>query len=679
MKSLEEIVSLMQAQGRPVDNAALQKAMPRLLEIMALPEPIETRRIAARKFIASLTDDYVANQIASKQGTIMAINEGLGGRDAPIFTRSLPRPRSIPQMGGIPSAVATAARKDVSPILAQAITAGKWGAGAAAGTAALGGLFLIGNQIKGWEKEPDNSSLVTYDYREWLQHQEDLVGTEGREPDRETPYFMQSLDEFMGSGRERVTDAAMSGMESVVDYSAPELLHNMAGFYSQRTPQEYREGMSHRGLAGRSRTKVTDFGSPYQGIMGSQMVFAQQDLLEERERWLRQQYALTYDPNGAGLFGMRGMISRARHTGYSYAPGGMPVQEGYGGTKKRGLRAFDLNSGDWKIKVDDADTVLLQRAGIRGLVGSVFGNREQYSFRLSGIDAPEVSHRDELTGQPLYHTPQPGGSAGARGLQQILAANRGQLELLVDPSESTYGRQLGVLYAGGMNVNYELVRRGHAAFLPFGKEENDMLNWSVLSSAQSGSAKAGRGMWQHPYWKAYYGISQTSGQSITFNTFTRMNKIAQSQSTMDTLALMEHAERSGFYNNAMALEASRIGIMTHVGPDKVTPVVTGKAAAHYDSYLHEVLSDTSNWMKTHGTGYNHNKFSARGGYRNLDKALVLDSMGQTNSIWAKRRLTAFDRYASSGKKELRRYKQMMQQQEANQNIFNSNIKHYEYN
>jgi endonuclease YncB( thermonuclease family) len=676
--SLEEIVELMRLQDRPVPEDALAQAMPRLNEIMAMPASVEERRMLAQQHIDSLTRDYIPNQIAAKQHVILGVTEGIGGRNAPITTRSMAR--AMPKASTVLSAAdAFAERAGITPLLARAIEGGKAAGGIMAGVAAVGGLTLLAAQMRRDEPSGSNSSLVNYDYQEWLEHQQEFMGTGGQEPDRSTPYMMRSLQEFMGSARGGAEDYVISTAERTMDYSPQQLLQSMSGFYSQRTLSEYREGMSHRGLAGRSRAQITDFGSPYQGIMGSQMVFAQQDVLEEREKWLRQQYALTYDPNGAGWFGMRNIISRARHTGYSYVGGTTAVADGYGGLKKRGLRALDLNSGRWKVEVDDADTVLIKRAGIRGLAQSVFGGREQYSFRMSGIDAPEVAHRDEITGEPLYHTPQPAGFAGARALQAILDANKGQLELLIDPSESTYGRQLGVLFAGGTNVNYELVRRGNAAFLPFGKEENDMLDWGALGALQRRSAQIGRGMWQHPYWQAYYGVSQTSGESITFNTFTRMNKIAQSQSTMDTLALMEHAENSGFYSNAMALEASRIGIMTHVGPDKLTPVVTGRAAAHYDSYLHEVLSDTNNWMKTHGTGYNQNKFSARGGYRNLDKALVLDSMGNTDSIWSKRRLAAFDRYATTGKKELRRYRQMMMQQEANQNIFNSNIHHYEYN
>ncbi len=426
---------------------------------------------------------------------------------------------------------------------------------------------------------------------------------------------------------------------SLVTYNYKEWLSRQAEFSGQRDPND-RSGMSEQGMAGALRKSNTDFGSPYQGIMGSQVVFYEQEMLREREKWLREQYgAVHYDPV-SGLFGMQGILTRARHKGYAYIPDGTAVQNGYANLKGNHLMKINLGDGKWKMKVDDADTIVLQRGGLRGALGGIFGLNKSYTFRMSGIDAPEVAHNDGLD---KYHAEQPGGRAGAAGFAAMLASGQ-NLELVYNPTDTTYGRALGVVLAEGKNLNYEVVRRGHAAFLPFGKEENDMQRWGPLKSMQDMAVRSSRGMWQHPYFKAYHDATMSSGDSITFNTFTQLDKIVAKQSTMDILSLMEQAQARGQYSAADAVEATRIGSFTHRGPDHVQPVVTGQAAAHYNSYLHEALSDTATWSKTHGTGMNPNRHSRRGGYGSLDKALVLDSMGHTSSVWSRRRLAAYERY-----------------------------------
>lgn len=461
---------------------------------------------------------------------------------------------------------------------------------------------------------------------------------------------------------------------SLVSYSYDEWLRHQSEFSGQRPREDQNQGMWSGGVGGAGRAAYTDFGSPYQGIMGSQMVFYQQELLQEREKYLREQYgAIHYDPM-TGMFGMQGILARARHQGYSYIGDGTPVANGYANLRGEHLMKINLGDGKWKMKVDDADTIMLQRGGLRGAVASIFGLNKQYSFRLSGIDAPETAHAGQSN---RWHSPQPHGNAAGAAFQAMLADQK-NLELVFNPEETTYGRQMGVMLGDGKNLNYELVRRGQASFLPFGKQSDDMLRWGPLRAMHNQAVASSRGMWQHPYWKAYADVSAASGESITFNTFTQLNKIAQSQSTMDTLSLMEQAQAQGMYSTESALEASRIGKFTHLGADNLKPAITGETAAHYSSYLHEMLSENKKWSSTHGTGNSQKTVSRRGTYGKLDNALVLDSMGHNNSVWSRRRLAAFERYdTGKGLNYTRRQRMAAQQRGINNTLFDSQQKHYE--
>lgn len=634
--TLEEVGEFLKRQGRYGYENIIDQTI-KDLKGLETTGSIETDKIAITQYLDKRTADLLDSRIRSKASLI-----------ASTFNENITNIRTV---GTTPITLAT---KVASPKVAKGLALG-FGA-----VTAFGAAWAFASDDDD-SNESSRSSIVNYNYQEWLDYQQQFMGS----GQVEEPTFNVYQQQFIGNNGEAV----------------PNVFNNAVGkFFGQRSTENFhKNGMAHAGIAGRNRGIFTDFGSPYQGIFGSQIVFANQELLDEREKYLRAQYGAVHFDSQTGLFGMQGILARARHQGYSYISGGESVAKGYANLNGRNLMRINLGDGNWKISVDDADTILVKRAGLRGTVASIFGLNKGYSFRLSGIDAPEVEHKNELTGESLYHVPQPGGKAGAAGLQRLLADTK-NLELVFNPNDTSYGRMLGVLFSGEKNLNYELVRRGHAAFLPYGKKENDMLDWTILADLQSKSHMAGRGMWQHPYWKAYYDVSQNSNESITFNTFTRLNKIAQSQSTMDTLSMMELAQQQGFYSNAMAQETARIGILTHVGPDRLSPHITGKTAAHYNSYLHEMKSDTINWMQTAGTGNVQNRFSARNGYGKLDKALVLDSMANTDSIWNKKRLSAFETYDQmTNDKRLRRYYKMMTGQQAiNQNIFNSNIRHHEF-
>jgi endonuclease YncB( thermonuclease family) len=93
------------------------------------------------------------------------------------------------------------------------------------------------------------------------------------------------------------------------------------------------------------------------------------------------------------------------------------------------------------VHIEDGDTMILLTA-----------DKVQHRIRLVSIDAPETRHGAKRPAQPFSQ-------ASKQGLSDLLAGN----EIAAScPGQDRYGRNLCELQAGGVNVNYELVRRGLA-------------------------------------------------------------------------------------------------------------------------------------------------------------------------------------------------------------------------
>jgi endonuclease YncB( thermonuclease family) len=461
---------------------------------------------------------------------------------------------------------------------------------------------------------------------------------------------------------------------SLVTFNYNEWLENQEQFYGQRSQYDQTHGMHDSGIAGAARKLFTDFGSPYRGIMGSQVVFHDQELLKEREQWLRSQYgAKHFDPD-VGLHGFWGPFQSARRKTTTFIPAGEHVAPGTYKSLKGDLLKINLRDGNWKMSVEDADTIVVQRGGVRGALGSFFGMNRSYSFRMAGIDAPETTH-----GAASYHAPQPGAEA-AKTLLQMMTKGATNLELVFDPGQSTYGRMMGAVIADGKNVNFELVKQGAVAALPFyAKGRDPMIQYSGLLAAEARAHTAGRGIWSQPYYKAFWDVTKGRDENVTFNTLTRKNKIVRNVWQMDMLSLMETSQAQGFYSTAQATESARVASTSkgHRGPDRIRPNVGGPKHSHYNTYLSEMMRDVGTWTKTHGTGRKQNKFKSKGNYGKLDKGLALDTLGSTDRVWNRRRLQAFEHYGS-GKRLQQSRKQRMaaEQRRINQEFGSSPINHH---
>lgn len=91
------------------------------------------------------------------------------------------------------------------------------------------------------------------------------------------------------------------------------------------------------------------------------------------------------------------------------------------------------------IVVIDGDTVLFKPDHYHP------SSRAFLKVRLADIDAPEAN--------------QPHGEAATRALKNLVLKQRATLEIV---ATDHYGRKLGRLDVAGVEINLELVRRGHA-------------------------------------------------------------------------------------------------------------------------------------------------------------------------------------------------------------------------
>lgn len=183
----------------------------------------------------------------------------------------------------------------------------------------------------------------------------------------------------------------------------------------------------------------------------------------------------------------------------------------------------EINLKNYRIEVDDADTLILRKKMRPSL--------KPISIRLSGIDAPETKHSNEFT-DPLkkyrINQAQPLGEEASDRLRSILSKST-NLRLVVDPVQKTYGRYLGVLLDGNKNINLDMVRSGHVSSLEFGSIKTDMVDRSLFMKAGSEAEKSGKGIWGHQFFKNWKEMSNAYGSDITFNTLTNAIKLAENK------------------------------------------------------------------------------------------------------------------------------------------------------
>jgi len=474
------------------------------------------------------------------------------------------------------------------------------------------------------------------------------------------------------------------GPESLRTMNYQVWLEGQGEFYGTRDPRKTkRAGMSPTGIAAMGKRAFTDFGSPYRGPVYSSHVFEQQELLDAREKYLRSSFgAKHYDPVN-GLFGKVQQIWPSlgvNTSGHSFLT--QDVQRAdpsnYAGLQGAGLQKVSLSEGNWKVKVEDADTIVVQRGGIRGAIASFFGANRGFSFRLAGIDAPEIVHGNgifNLKGSSMQS--QPKGEA-ARVALEAMIGKTGKLDLVFDPTNVTYGRMVGAVIGDGQNLNFELVRRGMAGALPFYKKGTEpMIDYHSLGRIEKTAHGAQAGMWSEPFFQAAYDVTDAAGSRITWATFANTNKLVKNSATMSGGALMMNAQAQGFYSTADSIAAAEIG--ARIGKLGFSDDARSSMPMHYapkaphTTYMEQLLQDTGSLTSTHGSTYDR-KLSSGTGYGNYDKSMSLDQLSTTNSMWGKRKLEAYEMYGV--RRRNLRSKMAAGQRHQNHQMFNSPIGHH---
>jgi len=464
-------------------------------------------------------------------------------------------------------------------------------------------------------------------------------------------------------------------------------LEGQAEFSSMEMPHKGESGFLDNGLNAQRRKSMTDFGSPYRGPIASTFIFEHQDMLAEREKYIREVYNVNhFDENSSiGQYwkkfrlapggdarsvgaSIRDMVrsSSVHYTRYQQAEGTNYVDlAGYEGMAKGNLLKVNINN--YKLSAEDADTIVLKQKGTNAL-SDFFGLNESIKIRMAGIDAPETAHAGRSA--------MPYADNATAALRSML--NGGDnIELLIDPKNQTYGRSVGFVFADGVNLNLELLRRGSASYLPFRKKgSKEMYNSQIFSRTAALAQGSERNMWGMPMYKAYADVVAASGSTITFNTLVNPSSVAKNANLMSTRALMWSAQEQGFYNNAMATEAASIGERySEMGfdADYKAPKLFNWSNTPHKDYMNQLLFEGGELMATKG-GRHKYKLSHRMGYGSLDKALTLDTLGTSTSIWNKRTPAAYSMYQSNHR---RRREEMAQlQRHQNHQMFNSPINHH---
>lgn len=436
-------------------------------------------------------------------------------------------------------------------------------------------------------------------------------------------------------------------------------------------------GFSERGMGAVQRKQKTDFGSPYQGPQYSQYVQEQQDLLRERRMYEMQKFAHVHFSNEGAIgnllntamankdpeYTIRSFInsvnlsSRMMASGHKFASQGQFVSgSDYAGMADRQLFKVDLSK--YKVSASDADTIVLKKKSTDSNVAGFFGmdNQDSISIRLAGIDAPETQH-GEKKGMPLANR--------ALGRLNAIMNSGQQMELLIDPTNITYGRQVGSLFVNGRNVQLDLLKSGDVKFLDFqGGGVTPQYDRVVYSRQSKLAEKNESGIYSEPYFKPLIEFEKRSKQSITFNTMVNIDKVSENSKLMSIYSIMHAADRQGFYSPTMAMEAARIGeATTTIAGEYKNPIMFGKSNSPHKAYIDNLAYDNSVLMKKRESA-KFDRLSRKNGYDKLDKKLSLDTTGTSTSVYNKRRYNAFDRFNTEREMKYKRQQAMQMMQKS---------------
>ena len=457
------------------------------------------------------------------------------------------------------------------------------------------------------------------------------------------------------------------------------------------------EGLPQTGLASMLNKAFTDFGSPYQGPAYTQGVLEDHKLRRERHKYIQQKFGVRHfsEQGDIGFFfkrflstAFRRQMGTSKESRNIIFSGAKPIdQERYGtGVRGKNLIEYEFDKSRFEINVEDADTVSIKRKGnINSPLSSFMGTGRQdsMSIRLAGIDSPEIAHQDRRA-QPFAEK--------AKAIASELIAKAKDVRLVGRQGDTTYGRQVGMIYVDGKNLNLELVKRGAAAYLPYkSKGKPPIYNQRAFEDAQESAQESKRGMWNTGYFQAYKEISKASGETVTFNTLANISKVSRSANLMSIYSLMNQADRAGgvtdqimgdITQTAERFKASQSKNDTSIfRPDKKFSSAHeldlqsfGYNTNSILSSLDQIKSDLGSMIKSRGSKKNEYKLNTRS-LRENNYHMVKDTLAARKV----HEVAKVNKQRENQLAEMQKYKRqvMMEslQLSANKNMFNSPIGH----
>lgn len=297
---------------------------------------------------------------------------------------------------------------------------------------------------------------------------------------------------------------------------------------------------------------------------------------------------------------------------------------------------IDLSNG-YQLSAEDADTLTVRREGLGTDLESFMGSRPKFSFRLAGIDAPETAH-DTRAAQPY--------AEAAKNILKDIISKGKDIKMYVDPRESTYGRQVGLLYVDGQNVNLEMIRSGTVAHLPYRSKSGEQL-WDdeAFGKAAMQASQGNKGIYSTGYFKAYADFKNQTGESVTFNTLANYEKVAKNANLMSLVSIMEGAQSRGQYDayakeQMLLLKKKMSDQKFKKGDDffnaldddyvsneytQLTNFSGNSNPNSYKGFDSEVKRDLLNLMKTRNSKVSYEKFN-HANLKELDSHLANSSM-----------------------------------------------------
>ena len=470
--------------------------------------------------------------------------------------------------------------------------------------------------------------------------------------------------------------------------------------YIKSIKQKYgrMEGMQETGILSFMRKAFTDFGSPYQGPAYTQGVLEDYRLRRERHKYIQHQFDQRHftEKGDIGLF-FKSFLSTAfrRQMGTSkesrniiFSGAERIKQDAYGGSLRgRDLIEYQFKKDRFELDVQDADTISIRRKGninspLSNFMGT--GQQEAMSIRLAGIDAPETAHENR-SAQPY--------AENAKAIAADLIAKAKDVRLVTRADDTTYGRQVGMIYIDGKNLNLELIKRGAAAYLPYkSKGKPPIYNQKAFEDAQEYAQESKRGMWRTGYFQAYKEIVKETGETTTFNTLADVTKVAKNANLMSVYSLMNQAQSAGGITEQIMEDIVKTSERFKASQSKTDTSIfrpDGKYSSSHEldlqsfgyntnsilSHMDEMKNDLQGLIKNRGSKTNEYKFKSRS-LRENNYHLVKDTLSAKKVHEAE----YTQKYQANELAKMQKYKRQVMMESlqvaANHNMFNSPIGHH---